>query len=85
MQAAQSSLERVSLRDRVVPTTAPGVTAQDAAYRQIEPFDGAVPTKGFDGIGRAGGGEATRRRCQRRNSALVEVDGQEQEVGQELA
>ena len=85
MQAAQSSLERVSLRDRVVPTTAPGVTAQDAVYRQIEPFDGAVPTKGFDGIGGAGGREATRGRCQRRNSPLVKVDGQKQEVGQELA
>ena len=85
MQVAQSSQERVSLRDRVVPTTAPGVTAQDATYRQIEPFDGTVPTKGFDGIGRAGGGEATRRRCQRRDSPFVEVDGQEQDKGQELA
>ena len=72
-----------ALRHRVVARTSPGVATQDAADGQVQSFEGAVLADGFDGILRAGGGEAARGAQHGRDAALVEVDGHEQQPRQQ--
>ena len=68
----------------IITVTAPGMTAEDAAYSEIKPFDGAVFLYGFDGILRTGGREAARGGRQRADAALVESDGQDEELTKDL-
>ena len=44
---------------RIVAVTAPGVAAEDAAYRKIEAFEGAMLAECLKGILRAGWGKTT--------------------------
>ena len=46
------------LRHGVVAVTAPGMTAQDAAQRQVEALYGAMLLKRLNSILATGGGEA---------------------------
>ena len=74
---------KTPLRHRVVARTAPGMAAEDAADGQVESFEGAVFFDGLHGILRAGGREAARRAQHGRYAPLVEVDGEQQELGEQ--
>lgn len=52
------------------------MAAQDAPYGQPQSFDRTVHFYGLDGVGGTGGVEAAAGRIQRRDAALVEPDGQ---------
>ena len=70
--------------DGIVAMAAPGMTAEDAAHSEIKPFDGAVFLNGLDSILRTGGREAARGGRQRADAALVESDGQDEELTKDL-
>lgn len=61
-----------------MPAAAPRVTAQDTAHSEVQPLEGAVLLERLNSIGRAAGREATHRRQYRRDTALVEVNRQEE-------
>src|SRR5690242_5415638 len=66
-----------SLRDRVVAARAERVAAQNAPRGQHQALHGAVPLHRFARVGRAGRGIAARAAVVRRNRALIEADGED--------
>ena len=72
------------LRHGIIAVASPRVTAQDATYSQVESLYRAVLLKGLHGVLAAGGREAARGRRQRRDAALVEPDGQDEQASQQV-
>ncbi len=67
---------------RVITVAAPGVTSEDATYGQIKTLYGSVLLNGLYGILRTRRGEATGRRSQRADEALIEPDGENEKFAQ---
>ena len=44
-------------RNRIITMTAPGMAAEDTAYRQVKPLERSVLAEGFEGILGACGSE----------------------------
>ena len=67
-----------TLRYGVVATAAPGVTTQQSAEGEPAAFDWAIFGDGLQGVGGAGGGEATRGGGEWRDAVTVELDQNQQ-------
>ena len=63
----------------IVAIAAPGMTTEDAADGEIEPFEGAMHLDGFNRVGRAGRCEAACRWEHGRDDHTVEVNGEEEQ------
>lgn len=69
----------------IVTATSPRMATQDATHGEVKPLEWAVSLDGLYGIGRTGGSEAAGRGRERRDDSTVEVDGDKQKEGKELA
>lgn len=68
-----------SFRHRVIPVSAPRMTAQETAARQIQPFQRPMLTDGIDRILGTSRCKTASGRKQRRNDLPIEIDGQQQQ------
>ena len=65
---------------RVVATTSPRMTSQDATTSEIETFERSMLLDGINRILGAGGSESTRWWQQWRNACPIEIDGEQKDI-----
>ena len=70
------------LRHGVIPMSAPGMTAQDAANGKPQSFQGTVLLNGLHSILRTRGRKAARGGSERGDKLLVKADGEDEQAGE---
>ena len=71
------------VRYGVITATSPRMTTQDAPTCQVETFERSMLLNGLNSITGACGGESARRRQQRRDACTIEINGKEEDIGEE--
>lgn len=71
------------LRHRIIAIAAPGMTTEDPANGQIQSLQCSMTLNSLHRILRTSGREATRGRCQRAYTPLIEANGQDEELSEQ--